>query len=71
MPFEKVVEVLKPERDLSRSPLFQVVFAQQERGDWGLSGLEGERLEGEGERVRYEVEFHVWEGEAGIRGEIL
>ncbi len=71
VPFEKVVEVLKPERDLSRNPLFQVVFAQQERGEWGLSGLEGARLEGEGKRVRFDVEIHVWEGAEGIRGEIL
>jgi hypothetical protein len=47
LPFEKLVDELQPERDLSRLPLFQVVFALQHvpAGDLELPGLRLSRFE--------------------------
>ncbi|MCW8812809.1 MAG: amino acid adenylation domain-containing protein, partial [Chlorobium sp.] len=33
LPFEKLVEELQPKRDLSRTPLFQILFSYQENGE--------------------------------------
>lgn len=47
LPFERLVEELQPERDLTRFPLFQVFFNMLnfERAQFGLSGLMVERIE--------------------------
>jgi Condensation domain len=46
LPFDKVVEALRPKRDRSYNPLFQVNFRAQEtpRPSLGLNGLQAENL---------------------------
>nr|WP_283809171.1 non-ribosomal peptide synthetase [Tumebacillus amylolyticus] len=45
VPFEKLVEEVQPERDLSHSPLFQVMFQLVPPAEFVLSGLSVEALE--------------------------
>ncbi|MCR6483860.1 non-ribosomal peptide synthase/polyketide synthase [Amycolatopsis sp. OK19-0408] len=46
VPFDRIVELLRPQRDLTRTPLVQIVFALQnnEEAGWALAGLDVEKL---------------------------
>ena len=69
MPFEKLVEELAPERDLSRTPLFQVFFNHiVAMGDKAaqLPGLEAEAVGGLDQESKFDMTLHVLEGEGGI-----
>lgn len=61
VPFDRVVEAVAPERDITRNPLFQVMFVFQEGGKerFALPGLDIEREDVEGEAARFDltVEF--------------
>ncbi len=65
LPFEKLVEELDPERDLSQNPLFQVTLALQNAGgdELELPGLEARPLELHVPSVRFDLELYAWQGE--------
>ncbi|MBZ5523304.1 MAG: amino acid adenylation domain-containing protein [Acidobacteriia bacterium] len=77
VPFEKLVEELQPERDLSRQPLFQVMFGLQnmrspEAGppQTEMSGLRLQALESgqAGLSAKFELMLLVGETDRGLEG---
>jgi amino acid adenylation domain-containing protein len=63
LPFEKLVEQLQPERNLSRSPLFQVMFVLQNRSQQELriSGLEIEDVQSSIESAKFDLTLSMTE----------
>ncbi|MEE8586119.1 MAG: non-ribosomal peptide synthase/polyketide synthase, partial [Acidobacteriota bacterium] len=70
VPFEQVVEALQPERSLSRTPLFQVMFALQNApaATLQVAGLEVSALEVETGLSRFDLTLSMVEGERGLEG---
>jgi amino acid adenylation domain-containing protein len=68
LPFEKLVEELDPERDLSRNPLFQIAFALQNAPmqPLKLPGLTLEPAALESGSTRFDLEVHLWEPAHGL-----
>ena len=68
LPFDKLVEELRPERTLSYNPLVQVVFALQnvELPPLRLPGLSIERVEIEGEAAKFDLSLAVTEESGGL-----
>jgi len=70
VPFEKLVEELQPERNLSHNPLFQVMFVLQNApiGELKLPGLSLTPLAMESTTVKFDLSLSIAETEQGLQG---
>jgi amino acid adenylation domain-containing protein/non-ribosomal peptide synthase protein (TIGR01720 family) len=70
VPFEKLVEALQPERDLSRSPLFQVMFTLQNTPlpALELAGMKIRPMEVENTTAKFDLELIFEDTDDGMLG---
>ncbi|HZG43595.1 MAG TPA: amino acid adenylation domain-containing protein, partial [Longimicrobium sp.] len=70
VPFEKLVAELQPERSLSHSPLFQVMFALQNAGggEGTLAGLEVSGAGAAMEIAKFDLSLTLTATDQGLRG---
>jgi amino acid adenylation domain-containing protein len=72
VPFERIVEELRPERDTSRNPIFQTLFGLHnvDFGELALPGLALRPFALEPRTAQFDVELSLFETGAGISGRL-
>ncbi len=72
LPFEQLVEQLQPERDLSHSPIFQVMFVLQNvsKEAINLPGLELTYLATDREAAKFDLTLSMLDTEQGLIGNL-
>ncbi len=70
LPFEQLVDALQPDRALSHSPLFQVMFVLQNttRQTLELPGLTLSSLQTEGRTAKFDLTLYLTDTERGLSG---
>ncbi len=70
LPFERLVEELHPDRDLSRTPLFQVMLSvdNTEAVGWDLPGVEVEDYPFAGSTAKFDLTVAFTDGPDGLHG---
>ncbi|EGH05493.1 pyoverdine sidechain peptide synthetase III, L-Thr-L-Ser component, partial [Pseudomonas amygdali pv. aesculi str. 0893_23] len=69
LPFEQLVEALQPQRSLSHSPLFQVMFNHQSQASaevHALPGLQVEALTSESYPAQFDLTLNTAEHDGGL-----
>jgi non-ribosomal peptide synthetase component F len=67
LPFEKLVEDLQPERDLSRNPLHQVMLQVQKTR---FAAAPDDSIIAENETSVFDLSLDLWDGPGGLRGKL-
>ena len=72
LPFEKVVEIVNPDRSSNANPLFQVGFTWQNNLDepMRLDGIRSERITSKEGTSIFDISFYMWENGDHIEGEM-
>ncbi|MDY7534454.1 non-ribosomal peptide synthase/polyketide synthase [Pseudomonas sp. Bout1] len=75
LPFEQLIEALQPERSLSHSPVFQVMFNHQASRDQGLRlaqlpHLSVEDVQWEGRTAQFDLTLNTYESSDGLAAEL-
>jgi syringomycin synthetase protein SyrE len=72
VPFEKIVEALQPERNLSRNPVFQVMLTLQSipAGEWQFPGLEATFEDGAEPASLFDLLISLEERDGTIAGSL-
>ncbi len=70
IPFERLMEALNPDRDMSRTPLFQVMFVWQNmpRGRFRLADLSIAPLETDRLTAKFDLTLFMEESDSGLTG---
>ncbi|MEF7612898.1 amino acid adenylation domain-containing protein [Aquincola sp. MAHUQ-54] len=67
LPFEKLVEALQPDRDLSRNPLFQVTFQLLSTAPAAVAAAAGEPQAQRGSAA-FDLSLNLWDGGGEVAG---
>ncbi|MFD7072551.1 condensation domain-containing protein, partial [Streptomyces sp. NPDC059913] len=70
LPFERLVDELAPDRDLSRNPLFQTLFVFQNTPDgesWSLPGLTVEQVGVGGQDAKFDLQLTAVEADGELQ----
>ncbi|WP_270171060.1 non-ribosomal peptide synthetase [Paenibacillus sp. SYP-B4298] len=70
IPFEKLIEELRPHRSLSANPIYQVLFELQkvEHGEGRIGDIEVKMEEADTDTAKFDLFFSIMETEHGLSG---